>query len=225
MSLKLKPTIMAIDFMAKPSEYYSGIRTEMLKYIPLQATKILEVGCGEGNFGAALKKKNVEVWGIEYSQQEAKIAETKLDKVFAGDIMLHLDQLPENYFDVIVCNDVLEHLIDPYTVLDKFRSKLTTAGIVVSSIPNIRFFRSLYDFVFNKNWDYTDNGIMDKTHYRFFTVNSIRKMYENTGYEVLLHEGINPSKSIRPLIWNIFMLGTFSDIKYLQFATVARPRR
>ncbi len=216
---------MAIDFMAKPSEYYSGIRTEMLKYIPLQATKILEVGCGEGNFGAALKKKNVEVWGIEYSQQEAKIAETKLDKVFAGDIMLHLDQLPENYFDVIVCNDVLEHLIDPYTVLDKFRSKLTTAGIVVSSIPNIRFFRSLYDFVFNKNWDYTDNGIMDKTHYRFFTVNSIRKMYENTGYDVLLHEGINPSKSIRPLIWNIFMLGTFSDIKYLQFATVARPRR
>jgi SAM-dependent methyltransferase len=216
---------MAIDLMAKPSEYYSGIRTEMLKYIPSTASKILEVGCGEGNFGAALKKNNVEVWGIEYSQQEAKVAESKLDRVFAGDIMLHLDQLPENYFDVIVCNDVLEHLIDPYTVLDKFKNKLTPAGIVVSSIPNIRFFRSFYDFVFNKNWDYTDNGTMDKTHYRFFTINSIRKMYEGLGYEVLLHEGINPSKSIRPLIWNIFMFGTFSDIKYLQFATVAQPRK
>lgn len=215
---------MAIDFMAKPSEYYSGIRTEMLKYIPPKASKILEVGCGEGNFGAALKKEGVEVWGIEYAAQEATVAESKLDKVFAGDIMLHLDQLPDHYFDVIVCNDVLEHLIDPYTVLEKFKSKLTAAGIVVSSIPNIRFFRTFYDFVFKKNWDYTDNGIMDKTHYRFFTINSIRKMYEGLGYRIVTHEGINATRSIKPLLWNIILLGTFSDIKYRQFATVARPQ-
>jgi 2-polyprenyl-3-methyl-5-hydroxy-6-metoxy-1,4-benzoquinol methylase len=216
---------MAIDFMAKPSEYYSGIRTEMLKYIPSKATKILEVGCGEGNFGAALKKEGVEVWGIEYAPEEANIAKSKLDKVFAGDIMLHLDHLPDNYFDVIVCNDVLEHLIDPYIVLEKFKNKLTTAGIIVSSIPNIRFFRTFYDFVFNKNWDYTDNGIMDKTHYRFFTINSIRKMYEGLGYEIVSHEGINATRSIKPLLWNIILLGAFGDIKYRQFATVATPKR
>jgi 2-polyprenyl-3-methyl-5-hydroxy-6-metoxy-1,4-benzoquinol methylase len=216
---------MAIDFMSKPSEYYSGIREEMIPFIPLNVSKILEIGCGEGNFGAALKNEGVEVWGIEYSHEEAKVAESKLDKVFAGDVFLHLDKLPDNYFDVIVCNDVLEHLTDPYTVLEKFKSKLTSTGVVVSSIPNIRFFRTFFDFVFRKNWDYTDNGIMDKTHYRFFTVKSIRKMYENLGYEIVRHEGINASRSIRPLLWNIVMLNSFWDIKFRQFATVARPKR
>jgi 2-polyprenyl-3-methyl-5-hydroxy-6-metoxy-1,4-benzoquinol methylase len=216
---------MAIDFMSKPSEYYSGIREEMIPYIPLNVSKILEIGCGEGNFGAALKKDGVEVWGIEYSHEEATVAQSKLDKVFAGDVFLHLDKLPDNYFDVIVCNDVLEHLTDPYTVLEKFKAKLTNKGVVVSSIPNIRFFRTFFDFVFRKNWDYTDNGIMDKTHYRFFTIKSIRKMYENLGYEIVRHEGINASRSIRPLLWNILMLNSFWDIKFRQFATVARPKR
>jgi hypothetical protein len=119
----------------------------------------------------------------------------------------------------------LEHLTDPYTVLEKFKTKLTSKGVVVSSIPNIRFFRTFFDFVFRKNWDYTDNGIMDKTHYRFFTVKSIRKMYENLGYEIMRHEGINASRSIRPLLWNIMMLNSFWDIKFRQFATVARPKR
>lgn len=213
------------DLLAKPDEYYNLVRQEMFKYIPSQAFKILEIGCGEGNFGAELKKKKIEVWGVEYAPDQAALAEKKLDRVIAGDVATIIDSLPDNYFDVVVCNDVLEHLIDPYTVLDKLKDKLTEKGVVVSSIPNIRFFRNLFDYFFNKNWDYTDNGIMDKTHYRFFTVNSIRKMYENLGYEIVRMEGINPSKSIRPFIWNIFFLGAFWDIKYLQFATVARPKK
>lgn len=214
---------MAIDFMAKPGAYYSGIRAEMLHYVPEKATCILEVGCGEGNFGASLKKEGVTVWGVEYSAEEAAVAGAKLDRVLSGDILMNMDQLPENYFDVIVCNDVLEHLTDPYTVLEKFKDKLKPDGVVISSIPNIRFFRTLFDFVVRKNWDYTDNGIMDKTHYRFFTVNSIRKMYETLGYKVLRHEGINATKSIKPLLWNLLSFGMFWDIKYLQFATVATP--
>lgn len=214
---------MAVDFMTKPGEYYTGIREDMLPFIPAKASRILEVGCGEGNFGEIFKKRGAEVWGIEYSSQEARVAESKLDKVFSGDVFLHLNSLPENYFDAIVCNDVLEHLTDPYTVLEKFKSKLTPTGVVISSIPNIRFFRTFFDFVFRKNWDYTDNGIMDKTHYRFFTIKSIRKMYETLGYEIIRHEGINPSRSIRPLLFNIITLNAFWDIKFRQFATVARP--
>lgn len=214
---------MAIDFMAKPGAYYSGIRAEMLQYVPAKATCILEVGCGEGNFGVSLKKEGVTVWGVEYSAEEARVAETKLDRVLSGDILMNMDKLPDNHFDVIVCNDVLEHLTDPYIVLEKFKDKLKPDGVVISSIPNIRFFRTLFDFVVRKNWDYTDNGIMDKTHYRFFTVNSIRKMYENLGYKVLRHEGINATKSIKPLLWNLLSFGMFWDIKYLQFATVATP--
>jgi ubiquinone/menaquinone biosynthesis C-methylase UbiE len=214
-----------MDLKAKPEEYFSGHRPEMLVYIPVHSKRILEIGCGEGNFGAILKKKlGAEVWGVEYESSQAEMAMAKLDKVFSGDISGLLDQLPGKYFDAIICNDVLEHLTDPYTVLEKLRINLSPQGVMICSLPNIRFFRTFFDFVLHKNWDYTDNGIMDKTHYRFFTVKSIPKMFVNAGYDVLTLEGINPTKSIRPLLWNLLFLGFFSDIKFRQFAVVARAR-
>jgi SAM-dependent methyltransferase len=210
----------------KLKDYYQGGRAEMLKYIPETAKKVLEIGCGEGNFGSLLKSHlGAEVWGIEYEPDQANVASKQIDKILCGDIMLLVDQLPEHYFDVIICNDVLEHLTDPYTVLKKLKTKLTTKGVVVSSLPNIRYFRNFFDLVFRRNWDYTERGIMDFTHFRFFTINSIRKMYENLDYEIMTLEGINPTKSLKPWPIIILTLGLFSDIKYLQFATVAKPKR
>jgi 2-polyprenyl-3-methyl-5-hydroxy-6-metoxy-1,4-benzoquinol methylase len=214
------------NLIIKPGDYYQNVRHEMFKYIPKEAKKILEIGCGEGNFGVCLKKEiGAEVWGVEYNSAHAALAEKQLDKVFCGDIAQIVDQLPSNYFDVVVCNDVLEHLTDPYTVLEKLKSNLSPNGIVVSSLPNIRYFRSFFKILFEKNWDYTESGTMDFTHFRFFTVNSIRKMYENLNYDVLLHEGINATKSLKP--WPLIFLsfGYFSDIKYLQYATVAKPKK
>lgn len=198
----------------------------MLKFIPQKTKMVLEIGCGEGNFGALLKRVlGAEVWGIEYEPTQANVAAKQLDKIFCGDVMSLIDQLPDDYFDAIICNDVLEHLTDPYTVLEKAKRKLTGQGVVISSLPNIRYFRNFFDFVFRKNWDYTERGIMDFTHFRFFTVNSIRKMYENLNYDIITLEGINPTKSLKPWPVIVLTLGYFSDIKYLQFATVAKPKR
>ena len=141
--------------------------------------------------------------------------------MFIASVESTIDKLPDNHFDVIYCNDVLEHLLDPYTVLEKLRSKLTTKGKIISSIPNIRYFRAFFKIVFNGDWDYEDQGIMDRTHVRFFTKKSIVKMYSNAGYKIELHQGINGSKSIKPSLMNIIMLGSASDMKYLQFATIA----
>jgi 2-polyprenyl-3-methyl-5-hydroxy-6-metoxy-1,4-benzoquinol methylase len=216
---------MAFDLNVKPDYYFKVVRQEMLPFVPKDAKVILEIGCGDGNFGKMLLNNgSKEVWGVEYEQGQGELAEKKLTKVLIGDIAEQLANLPNHYFDAVVCNDVLEHLIDPYTVISKLKDKLKKNGVVISSIPNIRYFRNLFDYFFNKNWDYTDYGIMDKTHFRFFTYKSIRKMYENSGYEIVRMEGINPTKSIRPFIWNIFLLGSFWDIKFLQFATVAKVK-
>jgi 2-polyprenyl-3-methyl-5-hydroxy-6-metoxy-1,4-benzoquinol methylase len=203
--------------------YYGSVRKEMADYVPQSASVILEVGCAEGNFSFSLKRDrgNIEAWGVEYDASAAKKAESKLDRVFTGPIETHIDQLPDNYFDAIIFNDVLEHLVDPYNVLDRLRNKLKDKGVAISSIPNIRYFRVLFDLIWRKNWRYTDSGIMDRTHIRFFTIKSIREMYEDQNYKVILHEGIRPSKSLKPKLLNFLFFGKFSDIKYQQIATVA----
>ena len=206
----------------KPAGYYDNVRHEMLQYLPATAKKVMDVGCGNGAFAAIVKKQNnAEVWGIEPMASEAKVAETVLDKVFTGGVEPFLEQLPDRYFDAIYFNDVLEHLADPYSVLEILKSKLAPGGVIISSIPNVRFYRTFSRVVFAKDWRYDEFGIMDKTHLRFFTGRSIRRMYEDLGYEILKHEPINVTKSLKPILFNILVLFTHMDIRNLQYATVA----
>lgn len=123
-------------------------------------------------------------------------------------------------------NDVLERLVDPYGVLLRIKDRLGSERVVVSSIPNIRFFPTFFELLVHKRWEYEESGILDQTHLRFFTVESIRAMYERLGYEVLRHEGINALERLpkRFHIANALLRGRLSDMRYVQFATVARPR-
>ncbi|MHC0442832.1 class I SAM-dependent methyltransferase [Flavobacterium sp. 3-210] len=211
-----------MNYEDKPENYFKKLRPEMLKYLPENSSKILEIGCGNGAFGAMLKKGgNREVWGIELMDKEGKEAQKVLDHVFIGKCEDLLNNLPDNYFDAIFCNDVLEHIFDPYSLLKLLKQKLSDNGSVISSIPNIRYHNEFRMFLFSKDWKYAKYGVMDFTHMRFFTGKSIRRMYEDAGYEVKKHEGINKTKSIKPYLLNILFLFTQLDIFYLQYATVA----
>lgn len=215
-----------MDYNSKSKAYYSNERHEMLQFLPASASKILDIGCSNGAFAARVKDQNkAEVWGIEFMPDEAEKAKQKLDKVFSGPCENFIDELPNGYFDVIYCNDVLEHLVDPYRVLESLRSKLSEQGVLISSIPNIRFHSVLIPLIFNKQFEYQNFGVMDRTHLRFFTKKSIKNMYENLGYEVLVHKGINRTGSIRPVLYNIPLLFLANDIRYPQFASVVRVKR
>lgn len=214
-----------MDYENKPSGYYDNVRHEMLKYLPKNAKKILEIGCGNGCFGKVIKKQlDAEVWGIELMEDQAALASKVLDKSFAGTCESNIEKLPENYFDVIYFNDVLEHMVDPYTVLKEIRSKLSENGVVISSIPNVRYHNTFLKVLVNKDWKYKDFGVMDFTHLRFFTEKSIIRMYKEAGYSIQVSEGINRSRSIKPYLYNIPFLFTQLDIRYPQFATVASKK-
>lgn len=210
----------------KEKEYYSNSRPEMLTFIPLSAKKVLEIGCGQGNFLVQLAKEGVETWGVEQNKNSARIASKKLFKVFEGSLDEKMENLPDNYFDVIVLNDVLEHLLYPWEDLKLLKAKLVNEGVVISSIPNVRYVKNLTHLLFNKNWEYKDSGILDSTHFRFFTKKSIISLFNKNGYTVQKIKGINATKSFLyfpiAIIVNIFLLFTQTDIFYMQFATITK---
>jgi 2-polyprenyl-3-methyl-5-hydroxy-6-metoxy-1,4-benzoquinol methylase len=206
------------------TEYYSNKREEILRLIPAGARVILDAGCWDGTFAALVKKeRGAEVWGIEINAKAAEAARGKLDKVIEADISAAIKGLPDAKFDCIVFNDSLEHLADPYSALKAVKGKLAPGGVVVCSVPNIRYFPVLCGLVFRREWRYTDTGVLDRTHLRFFTEKSITEMFKELGYEVLKLEGINGITTWKFNILNALLLGSIKDTRYMQFACVARP--
>jgi 2-polyprenyl-3-methyl-5-hydroxy-6-metoxy-1,4-benzoquinol methylase len=211
----------------RPTRYYQQSRETMLKYVPASVKRTLELGCAEGRFSELVKNDfGAECWGVEIDAKVAEAAATRLDKVITGDVSQCLDEVPDRYFDCIICNDILEHLADPYTLLIDVKKKLTAEGAIVASFPNVRYCRNLYEVVVRGNWDYKEHGILDKTHLRFFTYKSLVKMFAELGYELLTIEGLEPERNIKTLavrILTILFLNRFKDIRYHHFACVAKP--
>lgn len=220
----MSTTTAIADPSAKPTDYYTQTRPEMLPFIPKHARRILDVGCSEGGFGAELKKAfNAEVWGIEFVAAAAETAKQRLDRVFVGDVIEKMKELPDRYFDCVVFNDVLEHLVDPYQVLLLIRSKLSSTGLVVASIPNVRYFRNLFNLIVRGDWRYEGFGTLDKTHLRFFTKKSIKETFESLGYRIVGLQGINATPSWKVAVFNFVTFGFFADTRYLQFCCLAKP--
>jgi len=136
-----------------------------------------------------------------------------------------LDELPDNYFDCIVFNEVLWHMVDPYSLVNTIKSKLAPEGVVVASLPNIRFFEVLFFLLFFKRWDYQKCGVLDKTHLRFFTFKNIKELFTSNGYEIREFKGINPTRSVLYNTVNILTLGFMWDSRYTQFACVAQKKK
>ena len=205
-------------------KYYRAGRDEMLPFIPERIKSAIEIGCGDGAFGAALKAEGRvdEYWGLEIHPPSGETARQTLDKVLVGNAELLIDDLPDDYFDVMVFNDSLEHLVDPFLFLEKAKKKLRSGGVVVASIPNVRYFKNLYNLIFRKQWRYVDSGILDRTHLRFFTCESIKDMFEDTGFSIVQLKGIHGSRKRKVRILSLISFGLLSDIRYLQFAVVAK---
>jgi tetratricopeptide (TPR) repeat protein/glycosyltransferase involved in cell wall biosynthesis/ubiquinone/menaquinone biosynthesis C-methylase UbiE len=166
--------------------YFQNERTDVAELVPQNAQKILEIGCAAGGTGKLLKRGNPEreVVGLEYDKKSALEAEKHLDRVFCGDAERFRFPYPEKYFDCIVYADVLEHLRDPGAVLKRHKKLLSQNGTVVMSIPNVRHV-SVVNGLAEGRWTYQDEGLLDRTHLRFFTLSEIKDLLETTGFDVV----------------------------------------
>jgi 2-polyprenyl-3-methyl-5-hydroxy-6-metoxy-1,4-benzoquinol methylase len=205
--------------------YYRGERVEMLLLLPTDAHRVLELGCGEGGFGALVKRdRGAEYWAMEYVPDVAAKAAKVLDRVLVGDADANIDDLPDGYFDAIVANDVLEHLAYPWVTLERLRPKLRPGGVVVASIPNIRYLPALAKIVFKRDFPQEDSGTFDRTHLRFFTRKSIVRMFDEAGYEMQSIKGLQ-AQAFGWAAFAVMTLGFFWDGLSVQYACVAAPRK
>lgn len=207
----------------KANQYFGSARPEMVRFIPEGVKDVLEVGCGGGAFAAAVRNtRRARFTGIEPFEAAAETAATRLDEVLQTSAEEGLSRLRGRLFDCIVFNDVLEHLVDPESALIAAAALLRPQGKVVASIPNMRYLPVLRGLVLRGEWRYTSEGVLDRTHLRFFTHKSIAEMFTACGYGVDVLEGINAcSTSWKFRALNAITSNALDDMRYLQFAVVA----
>jgi 2-polyprenyl-3-methyl-5-hydroxy-6-metoxy-1,4-benzoquinol methylase len=199
-------------------------RHEMIQFLPSKYSKVLEIGCNVGKFATSIKSKPCEYWGVEPFEEAANVAKTKMDKVLVGFYDNIANEIPDNYFDLVIANDVIEHMEQPWNFFKSIKNKMTSNAFIVLSIPNVRYFNNLVDLLFHKDWKYIDCGILDITHLRFFTEKSIVRLLNEYGFKIEMMKGINPVKVGRrhlPILWLAkIVLG--KDIEFIQFGVKAK---
>ena len=201
------------------SKYYSMQRPEIAKLLPRPVNRILDVGCGEGVFAKFLKDQGLaqEVWGVELNEGLRLVAAQRLDKVLIGDISTIISDFPAEFFDVVFFNDCLEHMVDPFSVLNDIRGKISRNGYVIGSLPNIGYIRQVYELIIQKDWRYCDQGIMDRTHLRFFTLKSMKRMFSETNFTAETVVGIAPIRRVLFVLFKYLSFGWLTDSLYRQY--------
>jgi 2-polyprenyl-3-methyl-5-hydroxy-6-metoxy-1,4-benzoquinol methylase len=145
--------------------------------------RVLDVGCDTGYLGKALAALGNVTSGVEYNPVTAEEARKHLEKVVVADLET-VDLVAEfgaGAFDVVVFGDVLEHLRDPLPVLRQARPLLAPGGCVVISVPNIAH-GDVRLALLQGRFRYTNTGILDNTHTRFFTRETLLEFLADAGF-------------------------------------------
>lgn len=150
--------------------------------------RVLELGCATGYMSRVLREQGCQVVAVEINRDGAARAAEFCERVIVGDIE-HVDlalELGADVFDVIVAADVLEHLRDPVSILMKVKRFLGPGGYVVASIPNVAH-GSVRLALLTGKFPYGEYGLLDSTHLRFFTQESMEKLFSDAGF-VVVHQ-------------------------------------
>lgn len=160
-----------------------GAHQKILSWVKPEK-KVLEVGCASGYLSEQLAKKGCIISGVEINPGDAKKAARFCQEVIIGDVEnpATVKKIKET-FDLIILADVLEHLKDPESVLKRLLKFLNEEGRVIISVPNIAFLANRLLFLRGR-FDYTEWGVMDETHLRFFTRDSITALIKKCGLKI-----------------------------------------
>jgi methionine biosynthesis protein MetW len=165
---------------------YESPRPEVAALVPVDARRILDIGCASGVLGAALRERGeaVEVVGIEGDPDYAADARARLDQVVEADLDTFSGWESLGGFDCVIAADVLEHLRDPWGVLRAAAGLLEPGGTAVVSLPNVRYWETFWTLAVRNTWPTRTQGIFDRTHLRWFTLRDAWGLLDQAGLSV-----------------------------------------
>lgn len=204
-------------------------RPDVAPFIPRGAVSALDVGCSEGGFGESLRSalgSGARLVGVEAVPESAAAARERssFNDVITGYFPHALDGRDER-FDLISFIDVLEHIYDPRAALEAAKTFLAPGGSVLACLPNVQYAPVVWELIRGR-WDYTDTGILDRTHVRFFTRATMVELFLSAGYRVDLVQGVNNIIKDKPAVGRGHrrkLRHLLGPAQWIQFVIVARP--
>ncbi len=160
---------------------------QVLDLVPVTTRKVLEIGTGSGALAREIQEKcpRVEYIGVEISSSYADLGRPHCSKMYienfeqaSGELLRELADT-----DIVIFADVLEHFIEPWSILKRMQSWIGANTSIIASIPNAQHW-SIHYRLLAGDWRYADTGLLDRTHLRFFTRQTMIELFETTGYQV-----------------------------------------
>jgi len=222
---RIAPDVSGGAMFAKPERYYQAARRDLVLAMPNGPHRVLDVGCGMGQTGRALKDegKAVEVVGLEKEADVAATAAAKLDRVLVVDVEKADLPLDDGYFDYIIMGDILEHLYDPWKTVSRLAQWLRQGGYMLASLPNVRYWRVLGDLVLRGQWRYRIEGVLDRTHIRFFTKRTMKGLFSSERFTVTrVMPGFQFYPASKSRFANRLTLGVFEEFLTRQYLIEAQ---
>jgi 2-polyprenyl-3-methyl-5-hydroxy-6-metoxy-1,4-benzoquinol methylase len=177
----------------KPRSYFEQARPELVAQLPERVGRLLDVGCGAGGVGRALRGRADFLAGIELEEEPAAVAREVYDQVLVGraeDVLAEADRP----FDTILAYDLLEHLPEPDRLLRQLRDVASEGALLHVSVPNARHWSLVRDLTVRGTFGYTAWGHRDRTHLRWLTRRDLVDLLESSGWHVerTLHAPLTP---------------------------------
>jgi SAM-dependent methyltransferase len=172
----------------KQTPAHDFFNPDLLALMPPGCGRVVEVGCSTGALARAYLAQNpgCDYAGIEIDPDYAEAAA----KICASAVAADVEQMEDAQFaplfarDCVVFGDTLEHLRDPWKVLNRIRPLLREGGRVVACIPNAQHW-SVQARLACGVFRYEDSGLLDRTHLRWFTRVTMFELFQSCGYRVV----------------------------------------
>ena len=168
--------------------YANAGNTRLLSLVPDGLRTVLDIGCGAGDNARALVPRGVQVDGITLSEHERIVASQWLRRCWVHDLELGLPLGLADRYDAVMCSHVLEHLRWPERLLAALRSLMTPGqSRLLVALPNLLTYKNRAKLLMGR-FEYEESGIMDASHFRWYTFVTARRLVEQAGYRVLVHQ-------------------------------------